>query len=145
MQAVLWALRHFREREDGQDAVIGVLHRWRLPLEELVPYIPNSRRLYKGTNDFVSPGVVLSTIHGAKGLEFDHVIVSGVDEGVLPEEHGADAVWDPDGEVHIARRLLFVAMTRARQGLILIVGPRPSRFVGELDPAYYQEIRVRAH
>ena len=48
----------------------------------------------------------LSTAHGAKGLEFDHVIV--MDCG--------DWAWDGDDN----RRLLYVAMTRARQTLVLL-------------------------
>ena len=81
------------------------------------------------------PSVVLSTLHGAKGLEWDHVHLVGLSEGLLPISHarGFDAV---DEE----RRLLYVGITRARRTLALhwsgegLRGrPRePSRFLGEL-------------
>ena len=59
--------------------------------------------------------VQLSTIHGAKGLEFEHVFVTGVEEGLLPHYYCTD-----DGEeVEQERRLLYVAMTRAKEQLVL--------------------------
>ena len=59
--------------------------------------------------------VQLSTIHGAKGLEFDHVYVTGVEEGLLPHYYCTDSA----DEVEQERRLLYVAMTRARRQLVL--------------------------
>ena len=79
--------------------------------------------------------VVLSTFHGAKGLEWDHVHLVGLNEGLLPISHakGFDAI---DEE----RRLLYVGITRARRTLSLSWSseglrgrPRePSRFLAEL-------------
>jgi DNA helicase-2/ATP-dependent DNA helicase PcrA len=59
--------------------------------------------------------VQLSTIHGAKGLEFDHVFVTGVEEGLLPHYYCSDELEEVEQE----RRLLYVAMTRARKQLVL--------------------------
>ncbi|GHV79712.1 hypothetical protein AGMMS49944_15030 [Spirochaetia bacterium] len=60
--------------------------------------------------------VALMTIHASKGLEFDHVFVSGLEEGILPFTlFGADKMEDIAEEL----RLLYVAMTRARNGLHL--------------------------
>ncbi|MBM4344594.1 MAG: ATP-dependent helicase [Deltaproteobacteria bacterium] len=60
-------------------------------------------------------GVALRTFHAAKGLEFDHVFVSGCNQGVVPLATAfADrAQWSEE------RRLLYVAMTRARDTLEL--------------------------
>jgi DNA helicase-2/ATP-dependent DNA helicase PcrA len=81
------------------------------------------------------PSVVLSTLHGAKGLEWDHVHIVGLSEGLMPISHarGFDAI---DEE----RRLLYVGLTRARRTLALHWSaeglrsrPRePSRFLAEL-------------
>ena len=57
----------------------------------------------------------LSTIHGAKGLEFDEVFVTGVEEGLLPHYYCCDS----DEEIEQERRLLYVAMTRAKSHLTL--------------------------
>ena len=58
--------------------------------------------------------VVLSTLHGAKGLEWDAVHLVGVAEGLLPVAHAKD-----DADVEEERRLLYVGVTRARRRLEL--------------------------
>lgn len=61
------------------------------------------------------PAVTLMTCHAAKGLEFAHVYLIGLEEGLLP--FGAD--FDSDTDLEEERRLCYVAMTRARQSLTL--------------------------
>ena len=61
-----------------------------------------------------SAKVALMTLHAAKGREFEVVFVTGVEEGLLPLDH-AGLVGDADEE----RRLLYVAMTRARRLLVI--------------------------
>jgi len=72
--------------------------------------------------------VVLSTIHLAKGLEFDHVFVAGVTEGLLPHARSLSS----QSELEEERRLLHVAMTRARKKLALTFYEIPSRFLFEI-------------
>jgi DNA helicase-2/ATP-dependent DNA helicase PcrA len=85
------------------------------------------------------PAVQLMTVHAAKGLEFDHVCIVGLEEGVFPSFR---AFEDPDG-LEEERRLCYVALTRARRSLLLsharerMVGGsndamQPSRFLKEL-------------
>ena len=76
-------------------------------------------------------GVRVLTMHACKGLEFDRVYIPGLNEGVLP----ARQAWTLD-QIEEERRLLYVAMTRARQSLTLtwLEGTRdrpaaPSRFL----------------
>lgn len=83
-------------------------------------------------------GVTLATIHAAKGLEWPVVIVAGCNEGILPSRHAVAS-----GEIEEERRLMYVAMTRARDQLVLTVRPElteskgrfysnpVSRFIGE--------------
>ncbi len=57
-------------------------------------------------------GVVLMTIHGAKGLEYDQVYIADASEGVIPHKKSAAAA-----EIEEERRLFYVAMTRAKEWL----------------------------
>lgn len=100
--------------------------------------------------------VSLMTIHAAKGLEFDYVFVTGLEEGLLPftlfERQGAVGVADEalqsqerlEERIEEERRLLYVAMTRARIGLYLswarsrhFMGRKlslpPSRFLAQVE------------
>ncbi len=61
-------------------------------------------------------GVTLMTVHAAKGLEFNTVFVSGMEEGLFPHEHMNNENNRDDEE---ERRLFYVAMTRAKERLIL--------------------------
>lgn len=71
--------------------------------------------------------VTLTTMHGAKGLEFDHVFVIGLEEGLMPHKRStAEHATDPppiDGrvidEIAQERRLFYVAVTRAKKHLYL--------------------------
>jgi DNA helicase-2/ATP-dependent DNA helicase PcrA len=86
-------------------------------------------------------GVKLMTVHAAKGLEFDTVFVTGLEEGLFPHERDESDKTDDEEE----RRLFYVALTRAKRKAYLtyamtrrIFGTRsinaPSEFIAELDP-----------
>lgn len=84
----------------------------------------------------VSDGVVLSTIHASKGLEYDTVYIADVNEEIIPHKKAAQPA-----EIEEERRLFYVAMTRAKNHLyICCPGERyghrqePSRFVKEYLP-----------
>jgi DNA helicase-2/ATP-dependent DNA helicase PcrA len=83
--------------------------------------------------------LTLMTLHNAKGLEFDCVVVAGLEEGLFPHFNSSDT----DEEVEEERRLFYVGMTRAKKQLFLsyanmrrrmghIEGATPSRFLYEL-------------
>jgi DNA helicase II / ATP-dependent DNA helicase PcrA len=59
--------------------------------------------------------IQLMTVHSAKGLEFDAVFITGIEEGLFPHEN---SLSDADG-VEEERRLMYVAITRARKRLYL--------------------------
>jgi ATP-dependent DNA helicase Rep len=82
--------------------------------------------------------VRLSTLHAAKGLEFPHVFLVGLEEGLLPHREAVAA-----GNVDEERRLMYVGTTRAQRSLNLsfcrarrrageTVDCQPSRFLAEL-------------
>lgn len=62
-----------------------------------------------------SDAIQLMTVHSAKGLEFDAVFITGIEEGLFPHEQ---SLSDADG-VEEERRLMYVAITRARKRLYL--------------------------
>ncbi|MCF3650953.1 ATP-dependent helicase [Synoicihabitans lomoniglobus] len=97
--------------------------------------------------------IKLTTIHQAKGLEYDIVFVIGCADGLFPGRRAIEA-----NDVEEERRLFYVAVTRAKNELYLCypkiatkAGPggmllTPSRFLQELDPSLYDALRIkRAH
>ncbi|OGG64735.1 hypothetical protein A3J11_01490 [Candidatus Kaiserbacteria bacterium RIFCSPLOWO2_02_FULL_55_12] len=88
-------------------------------------------------------GVTLMTVHAAKGLEFNTVFVSGMEEGLFP--HQGMGIDDRDEEEE--RRLFYVAMTRAKERLYLTLArirkiygsdyvSLPSSFLADIDKAH---------
>ncbi|KKU47526.1 MAG: ATP-dependent DNA helicase PcrA [Parcubacteria group bacterium GW2011_GWF2_46_8] len=87
--------------------------------------------------------LTLMTLHGAKGLEFDTVFISGLEEGLLPHNRSLSI---PD-QLEEERRLLYVGMTRAQTQLHLTLCQTryihgslqyniPSRFLQDIPPLY---------
>ena len=90
--------------------------------------------------------VKLMTMHNAKGLEFDHVFIVGLEDGLIPHSR---SIYD-QGNVEEERRLLYVAITRAKKTLHLcyaktrrtfeaIQNTFPSRFLMEIDENLLQQ------
>lgn len=82
---------------------------------------PSPKHLSKGV-------VTLMTVHASKGLEFNQVFVAGCNEGLIPHEQS----FVKNNEVEEERRLMYVAMTRARHELTLTYYNVPSRFLYEI-------------
>ena len=68
--------------------------------------------------------VSLMTLHAAKGLEFDAVFLTGMEDGVFPHQRALDEDGDEE-EMGEERRLCYVGFTRARKRLLRLAGPGP--------------------
>ena len=74
-------------------------------------------------NPPILPGVTLSTFHGAKGLEWDHLYLIGISEGVLPMGN----------DLNEERRLFYVGVTRAKQRINITYAGKPSVFLAQFN------------
>lgn len=83
-------------------------------------------------DDRRAPGIRLATMRRVKGLEFNTVIIAGVNEGIMPLEisqsESADPVVTNEHEIR-ERALLYVAATRAKQDVLVTSHGPPSRFL----------------
>jgi DNA helicase-2/ATP-dependent DNA helicase PcrA len=82
-----------------------------------------------GRNGEARRGVHLLTYHGAKGLEFELVLLPRVEEKELPHRQSKT-----EAEIAEERRLFYVGVTRAKHGLGVTWTKAPSRFLRELAP-----------
>ncbi len=134
-------------------------------LEELARAVAESQEAGESFTDFLDaaalvsdadsfedkPGVTLITLHSTKGLEFDHVFLTGLEEGICPHSR---SIKEEKG-IEEERRLVYVGMTRARNSLTLtravyrrIFGNEqqmraslPSRFLAEVPAELVDTVR----
>jgi len=127
-------------KEDGWEPTIGVLlfeknrlDGWR---KSLYYSDIQSEIIRDQYGSALTPGVKLLTMHGAKGLEFDYVIIGGMNSRfpVLRNRLEDDITY----EIDINRRLLYVSMTRAKENVYLVYKGEPSRYIKELDKDFYK-------
>ena len=98
-------------------------------------------------------GVKLMTVHAAKGLEFDTVFVTGLEDGLFPHERDDPPAGGENIDTEEERRLFYVALTRAKKKAYLtyaisrrIFGTRsmnmPSEFITELDASLTEVVAM---
>jgi DNA helicase-2/ATP-dependent DNA helicase PcrA len=127
----------------GLDAALtSALLAWAAPFADLVAFhdalvarIARRRELQSAPAD-----LTLATIHGTKGLEWDHVACVGHDDGAFPSGRALRDASDPGRVLEEERRLAYVAWTRARRTLTLVYDPgAPSIFLREAFDAHELE------
>jgi DNA helicase-2/ATP-dependent DNA helicase PcrA len=147
-------LEHFYENQDDDDArdrldnlrqfQTGAWERSQQMPELTLTEFLTELALVSDIDDLeeVKDRLPLMTIHSAKGLEFPVVFVAGLEENLLPHSRSQDSTDALDEE----RRLLYVAMTRAKDKLFLSYAEArpmngrldfqtPSRFLSDIDPS----------
>lgn len=133
VRELIRAAEHFEM--DGINTVSGFIDEISLMQDKLA------------NQDDSQPHIQLMSLHAAKGLEFDTVIITGIEEGLLPSSRSLTSSESIEEE----RRLLYVGITRAREHLILtnsrarhtygqINDQTPSRFINEITPFIDQQI-----
>lgn len=106
-------------------------------LHDLVQTVALINMLDK-SNEEEADAVQLATLHASKGLEFGHVFLVGVEEGLLPHQSSID-----EDKIEEERRLMYVGVTRAQRSLTItfceqrrmggeVKMVEPSRFIAEL-------------
>ncbi len=129
------------QREQGEELTVG-----------MTDYLQEVALLTDSDNDTDNDGeaVRMMTVHVAKGLEFDVVFITGMEQGLFPS---AQCLTPREHEEE--RRLFFVAITRARKRCYLSCAKmrfrfgksdwfEPSEFLKDIDPKYiYQENSTR--
>ena len=134
-------------------------------LEELVRAVAESQEAGESFSDFLDaaalvsdadayedkPGATLITLHSTKGLEFDHVFLTGLEDGICPHSRSINE----DKGIEEERRLVYVGMTRAKKSLTLtravyrrifgneqqMCASMPSRFLSEIPSELVDTVR----
>ena len=144
------AFADYVDRLDELKALVGFAGRF----EEMQDFLAQIMLLNSETSDRqVDPdaeAIKLTTVHQAKGLEYDVVFLIGLADGQFPGRRSIEA-----GDVEEERRLFYVAVTRARNELYLSypkiasrAGPggmmlTPSRFILELPTDLYEPLKIK--
>ncbi len=134
IQELLNGIKEFSEREDIEQKGLDIFM-------QDIALLTNDDNDKDPDADTVS----LMTIHSAKGLEFAHVYVVGLEENLFPSQMSLSSRADLEEE----RRLFYVAITRAEKQLHLsyatsryrwgtLTNCEPSRFIEEIDPQYLE-------
>ena len=145
-------------RVENLDELVNVADRFELSAEdmeaglsELAAFLSHAAlEAGEGQGQAGDDCVQLMTLHSAKGLEFPHVFLVGMEDGLFPSQRAVEE----DGRLEEERRLAYVGITRARETLTLTYAEqrrlhgsetyaRPSRFLGEIPQGLVHEVRPR--
>lgn len=121
---------HYRERDLAEgssrlsnlEELVSALSEYPAGREGLSRYLEDISLNSSDEDPYeTTPRVTLITVHNTKGLEFERVIITGLEEGIFPLYSGMEESAFPDEEeLEEERRLFYVAITRARERLVLI-------------------------
>jgi DNA helicase-2/ATP-dependent DNA helicase PcrA len=139
-------LNGIKDFTEGQREVDGA----RGALSEFLEDVALATDLDKDTGD--DDRVALMTIHLAKGLEFPHVFIVGLEEDLFPSAMSLNT----RSELEEERRLFYVALTRAEHQAYLtyaqsryrwgkLVDSEPSRFIEEIDERYLEYLNIETN
>ena len=130
-----------QERMDNINEFINGVNKYLEDNNNILDYLNDL--LLNNKNEQTTNKLILSTIHGVKGMEFDVVFIVGLNEKIFPSEY---SLYNDD-ELEEERRICYVALTRAKEKLILSSYNfdyrgnycEESRFLKEMDLIYYND------
>jgi DNA helicase-2/ATP-dependent DNA helicase PcrA len=156
----------YTERDRGDDTekvknleeLVSAAAEYRASREGLTGFLETIALNSTDENPFAHTGrVTLITVHNTKGLEFDRVFLTGLEDGIFPHYSSTIQGLPVEGaDLEEERRLFYVGVTRARAALYLttcrqrrVFGTlqtrQPSRFIKEIPPealhVYGQDVR----
>ena len=82
------------------------------------------------------------SMHSSKGLEFDNVFIIDVNDNIIPRSSNISGSFDD--YISTERRLLYVAMTRAKSKLYITTSDLPSRYLSEIDPTTIVPVAINS-
>ncbi len=144
------AYADYQDRLEELKALVGFAQRFEETQDFLAQILLLNSETSDRNVDQEMDAVKLTTVHQAKGLEYDVVFMIGLADGQFPGRRSIES-----GDVEEERRLFYVAVTRARNELYLCYpkiasrpGPggmmnTPSRFLQELSPDLYQQLKIK--
>jgi len=133
-----------RERWESQNALVDLAAGLAADGPTLTDLVAELQRRATVQHAPSGAGVTLTTLHGAKGLEWDAVALVGIHEGGVPF-----VLAETDAQIAEERRLLYVGVTRAREHLRISWSGgrgrdrRPSRFLAAAMPTSAAPVRQR--
>ena len=131
---VLPALAAAAQERDLDAELSAALLGWAAPFHDLAALRSEVVKRVTARRTAADPAaaLTLATIHGTKGLEWDHVLCVGHDDGAFPSGRALREAVDPSRALEEERRLAYVAWTRARKTLTVVYDPgAPSQFLLE--------------
>jgi DNA helicase-2/ATP-dependent DNA helicase PcrA len=144
------AFADYIDRLDELKAMVGFAQRFDAMQDLLAQIVLLNGETSDRQVDPDAEAIKLTTVHQAKGLEYDVVFIIGLADGQFPGRRSIEA-----GDVEEERRLFYVAVTRARNELYLCyprvatrAGPggmllSPSRFLTEIDASLYEPLKIK--
>ncbi len=115
-------LREWETAGEAKEEAVQILERLKKDAQEFagwrewMEYIENERekKMESAERPSQSSGIRIITMHACKGLEYDHVVIPDINEGMMPYKRA----FLPE-DIEEERRLLYVAMTRAKKTLLM--------------------------
>lgn len=144
-EELLWVhdkIRELMSEQGYREQDFALLYRWRQPYRDLIhrhlgPHV-QLVEIGRDADSYFGPGVKHTTFHSAKGLEFKVVFVVGTTDGVfVPKDDWSLEAEELEDYLARERRLLYVAMTRARDLLFMTCSRgQPSRFLANVPDQF---------